>query len=243
MDVDRDEGEDEDEDEAWAAGSTGMKEKVGVVLDHNNSDRDGPAHGNVGRGPSRGHQGLLRTPSPSAIASVMPCNSLGGACFIQHFTSHSPSCLNAVGHNMAFLLAIRTYARQFLPAYGGEGCSTSARLIGLSIDDGILLLEAAENGIGIEGGGIHREVERGLEVFRVSPKCIQEEDDLDRVKVHRTHISNPGVHGENFLSPGAVRPIRTIIEVESLFEEDELGLWTKFLMVLLKLLVDEVRGQ
>ena len=34
MDVDMD--EDEDEDKAWMAGLTGMKEKVGVVLDHNN---------------------------------------------------------------------------------------------------------------------------------------------------------------------------------------------------------------
>ena len=32
--MDKDEGED-DEDEAWVAGSTGMKEKVGVVLDRN----------------------------------------------------------------------------------------------------------------------------------------------------------------------------------------------------------------
>ena len=35
MGEDKDEGKDKDEDEAWVVGSTGMKEKVGVVLDRN----------------------------------------------------------------------------------------------------------------------------------------------------------------------------------------------------------------
>ena len=33
--MDKDKDKDEDKDEAWVTGSMGMKEKVGVVLDHN----------------------------------------------------------------------------------------------------------------------------------------------------------------------------------------------------------------
>jgi len=54
----------------------------------------------------------------------------------------------------------------------------------MSVDDSVLLLEVAEDGIGTKGGGIHYGIERGLEVFRVVPECIQKKDDLNLVKVH-----------------------------------------------------------
>ena len=96
---------------------------------------------------------------------------------------------------MAFLVAVGANSQQLISTYGGKCSCGSTRLSGMSPGHGILLLEIAENRVGPEQGGIHRRVDRRLEVFKLIAKGIEEKDDFDLVKIDQAHVCNPSVYG------------------------------------------------
>jgi hypothetical protein len=106
--------------------------------------------------------------------------------------------------------------------------------------DGILLLKVVEDRVGSEGRGVHGCIKRRLEMLMVIAKCIQQENDFDLVKVDRSHVGDPCMHGKNFISTITEQCLTAIMEVESLLEQKELGMCAKFLMALLELSEDEV---
>ena len=79
-------------------------------------------------------------------------------------------------------------------------------------------------------------------MFPAIAESIEEKYDFDVVQVDRSHVHELSVHGNNLISAIAKGEVRVVVEVESLFQQDQLCLGTKLFMTLAKFIEDEVRG-
>jgi len=85
----------------------------------------------------------------------------------------------------------------------------------MSFIDGVLLLKAAENHVGSEGRGVHSSIKRRLEMVIVIAKHVQKKNDFDLVKIDRSHVGDPHVHGKNLIGAITEWCLMAITEVES----------------------------
>jgi len=123
-----------------------------------------------------------------------------------------------------------------------EGSRIGPGLHSVSPVDCIFLLEAANDRVCPEGGGIHGGIEGRLEMLMVVAKGIEEKDNFDLVEVNRSHVGNSCVHGKNLIGAITEGSIAAIVEIKSLLKEKELSMCAEFLMALLELLVDEMQS-
>ncbi len=107
----------------------------------------------------------MRSPVPIATVPILSGVPLSSACLVQGLASHTSPHLNAIRCKVSFLLAVRTDVRWFISVHGSKSGCSGARLFGASLNDGIFLLEATEDGVGSERGGVHRGVKGRLQVF------------------------------------------------------------------------------
>jgi hypothetical protein len=142
---------------------------------------------------------------------------------------------------MSFLFAVQANMRRLIPAHHGEGCRVGPRLCSASPVDGIFLLEVADNHVRSERGRIHGGIQGQLEMLMVIAKSVEEKNDFNLVKVNRSHVGNPHVHGQNLVGTITEGSIAAVAEIESLFEEKELSVRTEFLVALLEFFEDEMR--
>jgi len=126
--------------------------------------------------------------------------------------------LNAIEGKVPILLAVGADVGRFVPAHGSESSRSISGLFSTSPDNGVFLLEAAENSGHPEGGGVHGRVNRRLEVFKIVAKGIEKKDYPNLVEINWAHVGNPSVHGEDFIGTIRERSVMAITEIESLLE-------------------------
>jgi hypothetical protein len=75
-------------------------------------------------------------------------------------------------------------------------------------------------------------------MFPTIAKGVEEKNNFDVVQVDRAHVHETSVHGNNLIGAIVKGEVRIIVKVEGLFQQDQLGLGSKFLMTLVKFIED-----